>query len=133
MAFEHSRNIVDLEKEVSVALAGAGANTPAIDLEQTIGGNIEGIVGQIEIPAVAGLTDAKVFSFVLQDSADGTNFAAVDPGVSTTTTGAGGGGSPAKDARFRFPPGTRRYVRIAQTVTATPGTVTGDLKFRLLF
>lgn len=133
MAFEYSRNIVDLDKEVSVALAGAGANTPAIDLEQTIGGNIEGIVGQIEIPAVAGLTDAKVFSFVLQDSADGTNFAAVDPGVSTTTTGAGGGGSPAKDARFRFPPGTRRYVRIAQTVTATPGTITGDLKFRLLF
>jgi len=133
MAFEHSRNIRDLEKEVSVALAGGGAQTPAIDLEQTIGGNIEGIVGQVEIPAVAGLTDAKAFTFVLQDSADGTNWTPVDPSISTTTTGAGGAGSPAKDSRFRFPPGTRRYVRIAQTVTATPGTVTGTVYFRLLF
>jgi len=131
--FEHSRNIRDAQKEVAVALAQAGANTGAIDLEQTIGGNIEGIVGQIDIPAVAGISDTKVLTFALQDSADGSNWAAVDPAVSTTVTGAGGTGTPAKDCRFRFPPGTRRYVRIAQTASATSGTFTGSVSFRLLF
>jgi len=53
MSYEYSRNIRDSQKEVAVALAQAGANTGAIDLEQAIGGNIEGIVGQIDIPAVA--------------------------------------------------------------------------------
>ena len=133
MAFEFTRNITDLEKTVSVALAQAGANTPAIDLEQTIGGQLEEIVAQVSVPAVAGLTDAKVLTFALQDSADGTNFTAVDPAISSTAVAAGGTGTPAKDIRFRFPPGTRRYVRIAQTATATAGTFTGSVTFLLLF
>lgn len=131
--YEYSRNFRDSEKEVSVNLAQAGAQTPAIDLEQKIGGDLEGIVGQISIPAVAGITNAKVLTFALQDSADGVNFAPVDPSIVTTVVGGASGGSPAKDARFRFPPSCRRFVRIAQTADATSGTFSGAVTFRLLF
>lgn len=132
MSFEFSNNLRDAAKEVSVAMIAAGANTPAIDLEQTRGGDIEGIVAQISVPSVSGITDGKVLSFALQDSADGVNFAAVDPAIGTSITAAGGG-TAAKDCRFRFPPITRRYVRIAQTITSSPGTFTGSVTFRLLF
>lgn len=130
---EYSRNLADLDKEVSINLAQAGAVTPGIDLEQVIGGNIEGIVGQIQVPAVAGIADAKVLTFTLQDSADGVSFAPVDPAVVTTVAGISATGSPAKDARFRFPAGTRRYVRVAQTATSASGTFSGVEVFRLLF
>ena len=133
MAFEHSRNIVDADKEVSVALAAGGANTPSIDLEQIIGGNIENIVAQVNVPEVPGLSDAKVLTFKLEDSADGITFAAVKPLISDTVTGAGGNGGPANDIRFRFSPAIRQYVRIAQTATATPGTLVESFDFRLLF
>ena len=129
----HTRNLRDDAQIVSVDLAQAGANTPAIDLEQAVGGLIENIAAEIDIPAVAGLTDAKVFSFALEDSANGTDFAAVDPALTTTVAGAGGNGSPAKNIRLRFPPQTRRFVRIAQTVTSDAGTITGAVKFGLLF
>ena len=128
----HTRNLRDDAQIVSVDLAQAGANTPAIDLEQAVGGLIENIAAEIDIPAVAGLTDAKVFTFALEDSANGTDFDAVDPSI-TTVVGAGGNGSPAKNIRLRFPPQTRRYVRIAQTVTSDAGTITGTFKFGLLF
>ena len=132
MAYEFSRNQADVNLEVTGTLAQGGVNTSAIDLEQEIGGDIENIVGQIDIPAVAGITGAKVLTFALEDSADGSSFAAVDPAVSTTVTGAGGSGTSAKDARFRFPPATRRYVRIAQTADASSGTFSGDVTFRIL-
>ena len=128
-----SRNIRDKDKEVYVALAQAGANTPSIDLEQDGGGDIEAIVGQIETPVVAGISNAKALTFKLEDSADNVTFAVVDPSITITVVGASGNGTPAKDGRFRFPPATRRYVRIAQTATASSGTFTGDVTFRLLF
>lgn len=133
MSYEFSRNQKDAEKEVSVNLAQGGAVTPSIDLEQAIGGDVEDIVAQIDQPAVAGISDAKVITYKLEDSADNVTFVAVDPAISTTLTGAGGNGTPAKDSRFRFPPVTRRYVRLAQTATATAGTITGAVTFRLLF
>lgn len=131
--FEFSRNIRDKQKDVSVVLAQAGAFTPPIDLEQVRGGDLENLVAQIDIPAVAGIADTKALTFTLQDSADGVNFAAVDPLTSSTVTGVSTNGSPAKDVRFRFPPITRRYVRIAQTAAATSGAFTGEFGFRLLF
>ncbi len=133
MAFEFSRNLTDLEKEVTIPLAQAGANTPALDLEQVIGGNVENIAAQVYVPTVAGIADTKVLTFTLQDSANGTDWANTDPLITSTVTGASGAGSPAKDIRFRFPPITRRYVRIAQTAAATSGTFTGNVTFRLLF
>lgn len=133
MAYEFSRNIRDADKEVSVAIAQGGASTPAIDLEQNVGGDIEQIVAQVTVPAIAGISDSKTITLKLQDSADGVNFADVDPLIQTSIASGGGTGTPAKDVRFRFPPITRRYVRINQTITATAGTITGNVNFRLLF
>ena len=135
MSFEYNRNLQDSNFISTVTLLAAGANTATFDLEQVTGGDIEKIVFELAGPALltAQLTDAKVVTYTLQDSADGSSFAAVDPLITTTQTGAGGAGAAAKTIRFRLPANTRRYVRIAQTATATPGTLTASMVAKLLF
>jgi hypothetical protein len=132
MAFEFNRNQQDQNYVSTVAIAQAGANTASFDLEQAVGGDIERVVFELAAPLAAGITSTKVVTYALQDSADGTNFLAVDPAISTTQT-ADGSGIAAKTVRFRVPANTRRYVRIAQTMTATAGTVTGSMVAKLLF
>jgi hypothetical protein len=132
MAFEFNRNQQDQNFVSTVAIAQAGANTASFDLEQAVGGDIERVVFELAAPVAAGITSTKVVTYALQDSADGTTFAAVDPAISTTQT-ADGSGIAAKTVRFRVPANTRRYVRIAQTMTATAGTVTGSMVAKLLF
>jgi hypothetical protein len=133
MAQLHSRRIKDAAYITTATLAQAGVNSTAFDLEQVQGGLIEGIQLEVAVPSVAGIADTKVLTFVLQDSADGSSFAAVDPGVSTTITAASGAGTAAKTVEFPLPPNTRRYVRVAQTATATAGTFTGAFTASLLF
>lgn len=133
MAYEFNRNLQDLNYTSTVAIAQAGANTASFDLEQITGGDIEEVVFELAAPTAAGISDTKVVTYTLQDSADGSSFAAVDPGISTTQTASGGAGITAKTVRFRLPANTRRYVRIAQTMTATAGTVTGSMVAKLLF
>jgi len=132
MAFEFNRNQQDQNFVSTVAIAQAGASTASFDLEQAVGGDIERVVFELAAPTAAGITSTKVVTYALQDSADGTTFAAVDPAISTTQT-ADGSGIAAKTVRFRVPANTRRYVRIAQTMTATAGTVTGSMVAKLLF
>ena len=132
MAFEFNRNQQDLNFTSTVAIAQAGANTATFDLEQAVGGDIERVVFELAAPTAAGITSTKVVTYALQDSADGSSWAAVDPAISTTQT-ADGSGIAAKTVRFRVPANTRRYVRIAQTMTATAGTVTGNMVAKLLF
>jgi hypothetical protein len=133
MSFEFNRNIQDKNYTSTVAIAQAGANTASFDLEQAVGGDIERVVFSLAAPAAAGITDAKVVTYALQDSADGSSWAAVDPAISTTQTAAGSAGIAAKEIRFRLPANTRRYVRIAQTMTSSAGTVTGSMVAKLLF
>lgn len=132
MAFEFNRNQQDINYTSTVAIAQAGANTASFDLEQAVGGDIERVVFELAAPTAAGITSTKVVTYALQDSADGSSWAAVDPAISTTQT-ADGSGIVAKTVRFRVPANTRRYVRIAQTMTATAGTVTGSMVAKLLF
>lgn len=133
MAYEFNRNQQDYNYTSTVAIAQAGANTASFDLEQAVGGDIEKVVFELAAPAAAGISDTKVVTYALQDSADGSSWLAVDPAISTTQTGSGGAGIAAKTIRFRVPANTRRYVRIAQTMTATAGTVTGSMVAKLLF
>lgn len=133
MAFEFNRNQQDLNYTSTVAIAQAGANTATFDLEQAVGGDIERVVFELAAPTAAGISDTKVVTYALQDSADGSSWAAVDPAISTTQTGASSAGIVAKTVRFRVPANTRRYVRIAQTMTASAGTVTGSMVAKLLF
>jgi hypothetical protein len=133
MAFEFNRNQQDLNYTSTVAIAQAGANTATFDLEQAVGGDIERVVFELAAPTAAGISDTKVVTYALQDSADGSSWAAVDPAISTTQTGASSAGIVAKTVRFRVPANTKRYVRIAQTMTASAGTVTGSMVAKLLF
>jgi len=133
MAFEFNRNQQDYNYTSTVAIAQAGANTASFDLEQAVGGDIESVVFELAAPTAAGISDTKVVTYALQDSADGSSWAAVDPAISTTQTASGGAGIVTKTVRFRVPANTRRYVRIAQTMTATAGTVTGNMVAKLLF
>lgn len=133
MAYEFNRNIQDKNYTSTVAIAQAGANTASFDLEQVTGGDINDVVFELAAPTAAGISDTKVVTYTLQDSADNSSWAAVDPGISTTQTGAGGAGITAKTVRFRLPANTRRYVRIAQTMTSSAGTVTGNMVAKLLF
>lgn len=134
MVNKFARNLKDAEYIVTKANAAAGANSNALDLQQATGGNLEQIAVELLLPAEALLSDTKVLTYKLEDSADGTNFTVVDPcGTITTQTGAGGVGVAAKEVAFRLPYNVRRYIRVAQTVTATPGTLSGSFTVSLLF
>ena len=133
MAYEFNRNLQDSAYTSTVAIAQAGANTATFDLEQVIGGDVEKVVFELSGPTAAGISDTKVVTYTLKDSSDGTTFAVLDPSIATTQTGSGGTGIVAKTVRFRLPPVTKRYVRIEQTMTATAGTVTGNMVAKLLF
>jgi hypothetical protein len=133
MAYEFNRNLQDNAYTSTVAIAQAGANTATFDLEQVIGGDVEKVVFELSGPTAAGIADTKVVTYTLKDSSDGITFAVLDPSIATTQTGAGGTGIVAKTVRFRLPPITKRYVRIEQTMTATAGTVTGNMVAKLLF
>lgn len=133
MAFEFNRNQQDQNYTSTVALVIGGAVTAAFDLEQAVGGDIQNVVFELAAPAVAGLSNSSTITYTLHDSADGSSFAAVDPAITTVQTGAGGVGTAAKTVRFRVPANTRRYVRIAQTNSTTPGTFTGSMVAKLLF
>lgn len=130
MSFEFNRNQQDFLYSNSTALHTTAANSASFDLEQTVGGDIESIAAEIVSPASAATT-GKICTYTLQDSADNSAWAAVDPAITTTITAAGSALA-AKTVRFRFPPNTRRYVRVAQTGD-TLGSVTGNFTFKLLF
>lgn len=120
----YARNLRDLDFEVSKALpaAAATAYTDSIDLGQSKIQSLEAIEFEISIPATPNLVDAKTITIAVQDSADDSTFAAVDPAISTVITGvATSQGGPAKTVRFRLPSQTRQYVRLATTVLNAGG------------
>lgn len=136
MSNEFVRNLVDDNKVVIKALPAAAANhnTDAIDLEQTVGGQIEAIAFEVEVPALPALVEAKTVTLKVFDSADNSSFAAIDPLISTTIVGGVGNGAAAKSVRFRLPPTARRYVAINIAVETGGGNNTGvSLTFRALF
>lgn len=133
MPFEFNRNQQDAAYTSSVAIAQAGANSATFDLEQVFAGDIQDFVVEVSAPAAAGINNASVLTYTLQDSANGTDFAVLDPSIATTQTGSGGVGVAAKTIRFRTSPSTRRYIRVAQTASATAGTFSGSFTTKLLF
>ena len=132
MAYEFNRNLEDENFVSEFALADGGSNSATFDLEQIVGGDIEAMASAIVIPAAAGVPDAETVTFTVKDSADGSTFADLDPTVAVVATGAGGTGIPASEHRFRFPPSTRRYVRLEVT---NSGTITANenVTYKLLF
>lgn len=137
MSFEYNRNQRDAAFATTKAFPAAAATavTPSFDLSQKAGGELEQIEAEIVIPALANNVDpAKVLTIALHDSADNSSFAATDPLVQTSVPGVATTGSAAKTVRFRFPPGTRRYVRLSASVVTGGGDNTASkVGFALLF
>jgi len=134
MANEYVRNLQDALKTVTKALPAANANhnTDTIDLEQTVGGQIENIAFEVVVPATPALVESKKITIKVQDSADDSSYADIDPLISTTIVGGTGGGE-AKTVRFRLPPTARRYIRLNLAVENGGGDNTGvSVTFRLL-
>lgn len=137
MANEFDRNIKDNSLIVTKALPAAAANnnSPTLDL----GGSASYFQAQhveveIVVPATPALVDAKTIIISLQDSADDSSYAATDPAISTTLTGAGGVGAAAKTVRFRLPSNVRRYIQFNQAVLTAGGDSTAvSVTYRLLF
>jgi hypothetical protein len=138
MAYEFSRNQRDKNYDIELTIDGTNAasvSSESFDLEQVVGGDIENIVVEVVVPAVAGNTDAaESIDFAIQDSANDSSWAAVSPAIAFSVIGVASTGSAATSRRFRLPPSTRRYIKLVQTETG--GGFTDDdevVNFRLLF
>ena len=129
------KNLTDATLTVAAPLPAAGATafTPAIDLGQTVGGDIENVEFGLSLPDTSALVADKKIAARVQDSDDGLAFADLDPAISTAIVGATGGGNEAKDVRFRVPSTARRHIRVALTADASCGDVTADAATLRLF
>jgi hypothetical protein len=138
MAYEYNRNLRDKNYETTLTIDGtdaASVSSSSFDLEQIVGGDIESIVVEVAVPAVAGNTDAaESINFAIQDSANDSSWAALDPAIAFSVIGVTSTGSAATTKRFRLPPGTRRYIKLVQTETGGGFTDANEaVNFRLLF
>ena len=96
-----------------------------MNLGQGLIQSLEQIEFEVTVPATPALVDAKTITFTVQDSADGTTFAVIDPAISTVITGvATSQGGPATAKRFRLPSQTRQYVRLKIDVLTAGGDST---------
>lgn len=124
------RTIKDANLIVTKAPPAAGATnyTDGINLGHLglYGVPPEGARLLVNIPAMAALADTKKLTLVLQDSADGSSFADVDPLIQTSVVGAGGAGCAAKEVEFPLPSTVRKHIRASQTEEAAGGDITGS-------
>jgi hypothetical protein len=88
----------------------------------------------MELPALPSLADTKKATITLEDSADGTTFAAIPGLAALEVTGAGGAGAVAANRRVRLPADVRRYLRAKAAVEAAGGNNTAkSLTLALVF
>ena len=141
MAYEYNRSIQDAAFRCEKALpaAGASATTEAFDFEHRSPGEMDGVEAAILLPALPNLAATKAVTVTLEHSADGVTFTPTDPAITTKVVGVAAGegveaGGAEKEVRFRFPPLTHRYVRLAIAVEASGGNNTAkEITFALLF
>lgn len=119
-----TRTDQELTKSVNLPAAGATATTPSIDLGGANDAVLSDVEGRIELEAVPNLVDDKTVIATVQDSADDSSFSTLSGVGTLTQTGAGGVGAAAATLNFRFPPVTRRYVRVSVAVLAAGGANT---------
>jgi hypothetical protein len=119
------RAFKDLQLIKTSALPAAAANnsTAAIDLQQAAAGvNLDKVDVEVAVPATPSLVDAKIITLTIQDSANGTDFAAVTGLATLVVTGAGGVGAAAATRTVKLPTGTRRYIRANAAVESGGGS-----------
>jgi len=136
MANEFARNIQDAALQLTKALPAAGASnqSDALDLGAVGGIKPECVEVEIQVPAIAAhVTTSSDITLKLQDSADNSSFADVDAIHQTVIPGVAVTGSVAKNARFRLPSQTRRYVRFNQACGATDNNTGSSIVYKFLF
>lgn len=114
----------DRNLSVTKALPAAAAanNMDAIDLGVNEPGQALGDIDcLLEVPALPALVADKTVTFVFQDSADNTTFAAIPELSNLVITGGVGNGAAAVTRRLRLPRSVRRYIRVTQTVLTAGG------------
>ncbi len=123
----YARNLRDAAFVAAIALpaAAATAYTPSLNIGQTVDQNLEAMEFEIAVPALPALVENKTVTISVQDSADNSSFAAIDPAISTVITGGSGNGAAAKTVRFRLPSTARKYVRLKIDVLTAGGDNTG--------
>jgi hypothetical protein len=122
------RFLRDAGKTVTKALPAAGASNQSGTIDIGVGPfHPEELDVEISIPAMAAHSDTtKNVTITLQDSADDSSYADVDPAIVETLAGVSSTGTSAKVVVFRLPPGTRRYIQFTQAVTSGGPTLTGS-------
>jgi hypothetical protein len=120
--------VKDSAFSLSQALPNANSNnnTAALDLNPEASGFLtnQWRLGYFEVavPALSDHTNTSVTNrLALQDSADGSNYANVDPQTEIQVVGVASTGSVARTVKVAIPPGVRRYVRFNQTVPTNGG------------
>lgn len=120
-------SIRDTNLEVTKALPAAAATnySDPIDLIDSAPGiKMRNAEVEVVLPATPALVDDKTITLTLQDSADGSSFAAIPSLATIVATGAGGAGAAAITRSYKLPENVRRYIRLAQTVLTGGGTNT---------
>jgi hypothetical protein len=131
-----ARNIQDAKLQTSKVLPAANANNDTSSIDLGAGGVFqpESVEVLVSVPALPALVEAKKVTIKLQDSANNSSFADVDPLIQTVVTGGVGGGAAAKAVRFKLPAPVRRYIRWNQAVENAGGDNTGvSVSYKLLF
>ena len=117
-----TRKVYDLSTTTVLALPSAASTTvngTMIDLGSVPNDVLaENLEVHLSFPALSTTIapDTRTFIFSIEDSADNSTYAALDPVASKTYTGAGGTGISAVSAlapfQFKLPPTVRRYIRV---------------------
>lgn len=118
----------DAAREVTLAFpaASAAANSGSVDLGHDPGAAPSCCLGlRVAWPDLAAHTDnTKTITVTLQDSADNSSFATVNPSVVLNLTGVATTGLLADEFVMPLPLGVRRYVRVAVANPASGPAIT---------
>ncbi len=115
------RNTKSAEGTKTKALPAAAASNNSDAIFLGTGIEIERFEVRVSLPALASLVDAKTVTCTLQDSADGSSFAAIPELATLVVTGAGGVGAAAAVREVRLPSSFRGYIRVNTAVLTAGG------------
>ena len=122
-----------LTRTLALPAAGASASTAPIDL--TSASQTESpFEVEVQVEALPNLAAGKSVTVTLEDSANGSAFAAIAELAPLEITGGVGGGAAAASLRVRLPSAARRHLRATADVEANGGNNTAaSLSLALIF
>jgi hypothetical protein len=109
-----------LTRTLALPAAGASASTAPIDLSSA--SQVEShFEVEVRVEALPNLAAGKSVTVILEDSANGSAFAAIAELAPLEITGGVGGGAAAASIRVRLPAAARRHLRATADVEADGG------------